>query len=247
MQEVFAITKKRGIDTGGLWHSSDGGEHWEDKTAMLYGRQGVGEGQQDEFICVPHFYQAFCRGQKLEDCPAMHCGRQLAWPVDWRSHHFIYVPGSMPQTEEALSESVDILNIFTPPGNPKDVVLLGTGSFLWVSSDAGATLTARRLPGGLKGAYIRSLKIHPRRVRRGAEDGLQAAGLFSISREDNKGWRCLLFARGGPGNDSPLPDWWTLFGLVVAPSSAVLLTLMLKQAGKARKRIPWQCCKVGKG
>lgn len=106
-KEVFAITKKRGIDTGGLWHSSDGGEHWEDKTAMLY--------------------------------------------------------GSMPQTEEALSESVDILNIFTPPGNPKDVVLLGTGSFLWVSSDAGATLTARRLPGGLKGAYIRSLKIHPRR------------------------------------------------------------------------------------
>jgi len=38
LQEVFAITKRQGKDLGGLWHSQDGGKHWEDKTATLYGK-----------------------------------------------------------------------------------------------------------------------------------------------------------------------------------------------------------------
>jgi len=40
----------------------------------------------------------------------------------------------MPASEDAFLESVDIMEIFTPPGDGDNVVLLGTGSYLWCVS-----------------------------------------------------------------------------------------------------------------
>jgi hypothetical protein len=45
--------------------------------------------------------------------------------------HCMHHTDSLPQTEEALQEYVDILNIFTLPRDSSQVVLLGTGSYLW--------------------------------------------------------------------------------------------------------------------
>ncbi len=36
-QNVLAITKKVGLDAGGLWLSTDGGKRWQEQTAQLNG------------------------------------------------------------------------------------------------------------------------------------------------------------------------------------------------------------------
>lgn len=69
-QEVFAITKKQGKDAGGLWLSLDGGEHWEEKTGMLYGTFVPGRIGQ---IFVNFVLQIFLR--ILGQLSFVHCKR----------------------------------------------------------------------------------------------------------------------------------------------------------------------------
>ncbi|KAL6759447.1 hypothetical protein V8C86DRAFT_2572580 [Haematococcus lacustris] len=96
---VLAITKKSGVDAGGLWLSSDGGKRWAEKTQLLN--------------------------------------------------------ASLP-----AREPVDVMTVLSQASNPANVVLLGTGSYIWTSQDYGSSWKAVQTPTRWRG--VSSYKMHPR-------------------------------------------------------------------------------------
>ncbi|KAG1664895.1 hypothetical protein FOA52_006241 [Chlamydomonas sp. UWO 241] len=64
-----------------------------------------------------------------------------------------------------IKEAVEVVGIFTPPPTvgvvrTGSVVVFGTGTVIWVSSDYGATYTSKRT-GGWRGNAVKMIKVHP--------------------------------------------------------------------------------------
>ncbi|KAG2441862.1 hypothetical protein HXX76_003470 [Chlamydomonas incerta] len=61
------------------------------------------------------------------------------------------------------AEVFSVMGVYSQKSHPGNVLLLGTGTYMWVSSDYGETLTPVRTPTKWRGSGIRSAKMHPRR------------------------------------------------------------------------------------
>ncbi|PNW71630.1 hypothetical protein CHLRE_16g662250v5 [Chlamydomonas reinhardtii] len=61
------------------------------------------------------------------------------------------------------AEVFSVMGVYSQKSQPGNVLLLGTGTYMWVSSDYGETLTPVRTPTKWRGSGIRSAKMHPRR------------------------------------------------------------------------------------
>ncbi|GIL90755.1 hypothetical protein Vretimale_16851 [Volvox reticuliferus] len=60
------------------------------------------------------------------------------------------------------SEPLKIINVLSQKSNENNVLILGAGSYMWVSTDKGENLSPVKYPGGAKGAYIRDVRFNPR-------------------------------------------------------------------------------------
>ncbi|GLI71589.1 hypothetical protein VaNZ11_016826 [Volvox africanus] len=61
------------------------------------------------------------------------------------------------------SETLKIMNLYAQKSNSNNVLILGTGSYMWLSNDKGENFSPVKYPGDAKGAHIRDVRFNPRR------------------------------------------------------------------------------------